>query len=87
MGNGIVHSTPDIIENSQPPSPPAIQDDIDEDHLNIKHETEQGASSPTPPLDFIYEWERSVKPKTPVLSVEPVLDLTPRKTEKVRRGP
>ena len=33
------HSTPDIIENLQPPLPSTIQDNIDEDHLKIEHET------------------------------------------------
>ena len=85
------HSTPDNIENSQLPSPITIQDNIDEDHPNSEHKTEQVASNhclpEAPPLDFIYEWERSVKPKTLVLSVEPVLDLTQEQQEKQEEDP
>ena len=38
-------------------------------------------------MDFIYEQERSVKPKTPLLPIEPVLGLTPEQQEKREGDP
>ena len=86
-----LHPAPDNIENP-PPSPSittqdnTVQHNPDTDHKAVQPISDDYLPQP-PPLDFIYEWERSVKAKTAVLPVEPVLGLTPEQQEKWNEDP
>ena len=81
-----------IYPNRQPTSLTATSSNpLEKTELDIEQETQQKilhkCTIQSPPLDFIYDKERSVKPKTPVLPVEPVLGLTPEQQEKRNQDP